>query len=36
VRKPDGTTEDFEVEREYSPTFSASPAESPDPAEAKS
>jgi hypothetical protein len=26
VRKPDGTTEDFEVEREYEPTFSASAA----------
>jgi hypothetical protein len=23
VRKPDGTTEDFEVEREYDPTFTA-------------
>lgn len=27
VRCPDGTTEDFEVERDYSPTFSASAIE---------
>lgn len=30
VRKPDGTIEDFEVEREYDPTFSATRIKEPD------